>query len=161
MKNIYIETSGIHGKGVRAGERMKKGEIIELIKGKLKFLEIKNKKDSLSYPNWIGVGKNKWIDTKEPFKFLNHSCDPNVGIKGKVNVVAIKNIKEGEEITLDYSITESDELWEMKCECKATNCRGIIRSIQFLPQKTFNKYLPYIPTYFKNVYLSHKLKIIK
>lgn len=152
MKQIYIATSNIHGKGIRAGEDIKRGEIIQPIKGKMKFFTIKCKEDSSLYPNWIGVAKDQWIDPDKPFKFINHSCDPNSGVKGKINITAIKDIKEGEEITIDYSIIEGDNLWEMKCDCRATNCRGIIRSIQSLPIKTFKKYLPFIPTYFKKVY---------
>ncbi len=155
MKQFYIATSNIHGKGILAGEVIQRGEVIQPIRGKMKFMTIKNKDDSLSHPNWIGVAKDQWIDPDKPYKFLNHSCDPNAGVKGKINIVAIKEIKEGEEITMDYSIIEGDDLWEMKCGCGAANCRGVIRSIQFLPPKTFKKYLPFVPTYFKKVYEKH------
>jgi len=155
MKQIYIATSDIHGKGIRAGEDVKRGEMIQPIRGKMKFLTIRTKGDSLSHPNWIGVAKDQWIDPDKPYKFLNHSCDPNSGVRGKINIVAIKDIKEGEEITMDYSIIEGDDLWEMKCACGSKNCRGIIRSIQYLPSKTFKKYLPFIPTYFRKVYERH------
>lgn len=152
MKQIYVCDSKIHGKGIRAGEDIKKGEIIQPIKGKMCFLTVKNKKDSLSHPNWIGIAENQWIDPTKPFKFLNHSCKPNSGVKGKVNIVAIKNIKEGEEITIDYSIIEGDNLWEMKCVCNEKGCREVIRSVQHLPEKTFKKYLPFVPNYFKKLY---------
>lgn len=152
MKHIYIATSNIHGKGIRAGEDIKKGEIIQPVKGKMRFFAVKCKEDSQLYPNWIGVAKDQWIDPDKPFKFINHSCEPNAGVKGKINIVAIKNIKEGEEITIDYSIIEGDDMWEMKCSCGSPKCRGIIRSVQFLPVKTFKKYLPFVPTYFKKVF---------
>lgn len=170
MKHIYIRTSGIDGKGVAAGENIKKGDSIQHIKGEVRFLTVKNKKDSLSNPNWIGIGENKWIYPDYPNQYLNHSCNPNSGIKGTITikdsdksmkgnyaVVALKDIKEGEEITIDYSIIEGDDLWEMKCTCGEKNCRKIIRSIQFMPEDQFEKYLPYVPTYFKNLYLKrHK-----
>ncbi len=157
MKHIYTVTSKIHGLGIMAGEDIKKGEMIQPIKGKIKFLTVKSKEDSLSYPDWIGIAKNQWIDPEKPFKFINHSCNPNCGVRGRVCITAIKNIKEGEEITIDYSIIEGDELWEMQCNCGEKNCRKIIRSIKYLSPKIFQKYLPYVPTYFKNLYLkSHK-----
>ena len=115
MKHIYIRTSQIDGNGVAAGENIKKGEIIQHIKGEAKFLIIKNKRDSLSNPNWIGVGENKWINPDYPNQYLNHSCNPNSGIKGKVTMIALTDIREGEEITIDYSIIEGDDLWEMNC----------------------------------------------
>lgn len=158
MKHIYHATSKIDGLGIFAGEDIKKGDAIQHIKGEVKFFVVKNKNDSQSYPNWVGVGKNKWIDPEYPYKYLNHSCNPNSGIKGSVTMVAIKDIKEGEEITIDYSIIEGDNDWEMKCRCGEKSCRRIIRSVQFLPSKVFKKYLPYIPTYFKRVYQSYQLK---
>lgn len=159
MKKIYIQNSKIDGKGIFAGENVQKGQLIQHIKGDIKFFIVKNKKDSQLYPNWIGISKNKWMDVKYPHQYLNHSCNPNASISGKVCVVAIKQIKEGEEITIDYSITECDELWEMNCSCGQNNCRKVVKSIHYLPKKTFNKYMPHIPTYFKKLYLKNlKLK---
>lgn len=152
MKHFYIATSKIAGKGIMAGEDIKKGDLIRYIKGEIKFLSIKSKEDSLSYPNWIGIDKGVWIDPDHPHQYLNHSCDPTAGIKGKVSIVALKNIKEGEEITIDYSIIEGDDLWEMPCSCGSKDCRKIIRSIQYLPKKTYKKYLPFIPKYFQRLY---------
>ena len=152
MKHIYIRTSRIDGKGVAAGEDIKKNDVIQHVKGEAKFFAIRNKKDSLSNPNWIGIGKNKWIDPDYPNQYLNHSCNPNSGIKGKVTMIALQDIKEGEEITIDYSIIEGDDLWEMKCTCGEKSCRGIIRSVRYIPEKQFKKYLPNVPTYFKDLY---------
>lgn len=76
-------------------------------------------------------------------------------------MVALKNIKQKEEITIDYSITEEDTFWTLhkQCNCESKKCRKNIRSIQFLPEKTFNSYLPYIPKYFQKVYIKyHKNK---
>lgn len=57
-----------------------------------------------------------------------------------------------EEIIIDYSTTEIDKFWHMKCNCGSKNCRKEIQSIQFLPKKVYNKYTPCIPTYFMKVY---------
>lgn len=156
MKQIYIATSGINGKGLFAGEDIKAGETIRIIKGVLKFKINKGVKDALANPNWIGVAQDQWIDPDKFFKFINHSCDPSAGVKGKVTCVALRDIKEGEEITFDYSIIEADDLWQMPCSCGAKNCRKIIKSIKFLPEENFKKYSPFIPGYFKKVYLKSR-----
>lgn len=160
-KKFYVGQSKIHNKGIFAIRDIKKGEIISHFVGKPKFLLVTNKKESLSYPNWVGIGKNRWIEIKAPEIYINHSCDPNAGIKGKILIVAIKDIKQEKEITFDYSIIEGDLLWEMNCKCGVKNCRKTIKSIQFLPKKQFNKYIPYIPNYFKSLYFKNhkKLKI--
>ena len=99
---IIVGKSGIHGKGIIAKQNIKKGEVVFVIKGKVVHWVISNQKESLYAPAWIGMSKYSWIDPDEPARFLNHSCNPNCGIKGKLKVVALKNIKKGEEITIDY-----------------------------------------------------------
>ncbi len=157
-KKIYVGKSKINGKGIFAAKNIKKGEVVDHIKGKVVSWFVKDKKSALVGPNWIGLNKNHWIDPKPPFDHINHSCDPNVGIKGKCRVVALKSIKKDEEIMIDYSITESDLLWEMKCSCGSKNCRNKIKSIHSLSKSTVKKYLPYIPSFFKKVYYKHKNK---
>ncbi len=152
MKNIYIKESGIDGKGVFAQNSIKKGETIFILKGKKMKWKITDEASSQYGPNWVGIGKNIWLDVVSPGVFTNHSCNPNSGIKGKVTIVALKNINKDEEITIDYSITEIDKLWHMKCSCGEKNCRKEIKSIQNLPKRIIEKYSPYIPTYFKKIY---------
>mgnify|MGYP001568432583 CR=1 FL=1 len=152
MKHIYVCTSGIEGLGINIGENAKKGDLISYIKGDIKFKVNKNKRDALSNPNWVGIERDHWIDPDKPYKFLNHSCNPSVGIKGKVSLIALRDMKEGEEVTIDYSTIEGDPRWEMKCLCRESNCRKIIRSIHFIPEGQFKKYLPYVSTYFKKLY---------
>ena len=108
MKHIYVCTSQIEGMGIRIGDDAKKGEVIFRFKGPLKFKINQSKEDALANPDWVGVAKDQWIDPDKPYKFINHSCNPNTGIKGKVTVVALRDIKEGEELTIDYSTIEGD-----------------------------------------------------
>ena len=56
---------------------------------------------------------------------LNHSCSPNVGVRGQISFVAMRNIKAGEELTLDYAMTDDDE-YEMPCHCGAPDCRKMV-----------------------------------
>lgn len=160
MTKVYVGKSKINGKGIFAKKDIKKGEIIFIAKGKIiKYLPKEDLSDLHIGLNWIGVDENIWVDPCGTlFDFINHSCVPNAGIKGKITFIALKNIKKDKEITFDYSISESDVFWKMKCCCGQRDCRKIIRSVQFLPIKIFKKYLPYIPTYFKKVYMEyHKI----
>lgn len=153
MEKIYVSKTKNTGKGLFAKTNMKKFEIIFIFKGNL----IKDSYDS-NYevgPRWLGIGRFLWLDVSKdnPGYYINHSCEPNAGFKGKVIVVAMKNIKKDEEITIDYSITEEDPYWKMKCKCENKNCRKTIRSVQFLPEKNFKKYKPFIPKFFQISYL--------
>lgn len=154
-KDLYLSNSKIAGRGVFTRKAFRKGEITFILKGNVKKLYVKSSKDSAIGPNWVGLNKGIWIDPDGLAQYLNHSCDPNMGIKGKVIFVALRNIKPNEELTFDYSTTEDDIFWKFKCNCGARKCRKVLYSIQYLPKPVFEKYLPYVPTYFQKVYNKH------
>lgn len=62
---------------------------------------------------------------------VNHSCEPNVGIKvndvGGHDFVAMRTIEEGEEITVDYAMRNySVDHFPGQCRCGSVKCRGVI-----------------------------------
>jgi hypothetical protein len=66
----------------------------------------------------------------DPGDFMNHSCNPNCRIVvnlPSIHLVAQRDISAGEEITYDYGSTMHNDPWEMKCNCGAPECRGVIR----------------------------------
>ncbi|MEP6589940.1 MAG: SET domain-containing protein-lysine N-methyltransferase [Gemmatimonadota bacterium] len=56
----------------------------------------------------------------------NHSCDPNTAYDG-LNVVARREIAEGEELTFDYGTVMNGVSESFACRCGAPNCRGTVR----------------------------------
>jgi len=64
---------------------------------------------------------------KHGFRFINHSCDPNVFIRctpQRAEFYARRAIRKGEELTCDYG--ESQHNGTLPCRCGAANCRGFI-----------------------------------
>jgi SET domain-containing protein len=57
---------------------------------------------------------------------MNHSCDGNVGCDEENNFVAIKDIKEGEELCFDYALVISNPNYTLECKCGAGNCRKTV-----------------------------------
>jgi hypothetical protein len=58
--------------------------------------------------------------------FINHSCEPNVGIAGNIVLVAMRDIAAGDELTIDYAMFDTlDD--GMACRCGSASCRGTIR----------------------------------
>lgn len=159
MKKLLVQQSRINNKGIFAAEPIKKGERITFIAGKREKKISKTKNEALSIPNWFGVGRAIWIDPGDTiFRYLNHSCDPNAAIIGTKTLVAMQDIKRGEEVSIDYSMTDADPLWEMSCSCGAVSCRNVIRSIQFVPIPVFKKHMPFIPRYFQRVYFRNHIQ---
>lgn len=77
--------------------------------------------------------------------FLNHSCEPSAKVIKKNNrlfIVTARPIAKGEEVAIDYStITASDDVWEMQCNCGTKSCRGTIQRFRSLPRATRKDYL--------------------
>ncbi len=120
-----------HGQGVFAAKRFRAGQEIGEIKGKL----INDPDYGSNY--CIDVGDPYSLEPDAPYRFLNHSCDPNSKLfvianddepaeKLKVVIEAMKNIQPGTEITIDY---EWDADAAIRCGCGAANCRGWVVSL--------------------------------
>ncbi len=56
-------------------------------------------------------------------RYINHSCDPNTEAEiknGRILIYAVRNIKKGEEITIDYDTEYFDEfIRPFGCKCGA------------------------------------------
>lgn len=157
-KKILVSKSNIEEKGIFAKRDIRKGEVIFIFKGKKKEDKYDKERSKIGQ-NWLGFGENIWLDPKNDSfgRYINHSCDPNAGIKGKVTFVAMRKIKKGEEITFDYSISEADPYWRLdhNCRCGCKNCRKIIRSVESLTKDIFKRYLPYIPKFTQKVWYEY------
>lgn len=75
--------------------------------------------------------------------YINHSCEPNIGLNGPTEFVAMRDIKPGEEITFDYAISESDPLWTMQCHCGKPSCRKVIRGTDWKNPELQKRYGQY------------------
>lgn len=147
---IEIRKSELGGKGLFARDRINKGDIvIDYAGGPGQFISMKKAdvlyEDGNDY--MIQVDDDRFFvatNSKEleEADFINHSCNPNCGIKGHLQIVAMRDIESGEEITFDYAMTESSD-YSMDCKCGAKNCRKTITGNDWkLPilQKRYNGY---------------------
>src|SRR5215468_9733925 len=57
--------------------------------------------------------------------YLNHSCDPNLGVRGEITFVAMRDIRAGEELTHDWAMTDDDD-YSVDCNCGGVNCRKVL-----------------------------------
>jgi len=151
------------GKGLFATEKIFQDEIIiDFTSGPGKFLstqqadELYEKGDDYM----IQVDEDLFFvatsqEELEDVDFINHSCSPNCGIKGSLQIVAMRDIKPGEEITIDYAMCESSG-YEMKCNCGSSDCRKIIIGNDWMKKELQKKYIGFFSDY-----LQKKIKIIE
>lgn len=59
--------------------------------------------------------------------YLAHGCDPNCRLDmERFELVALRDIAEGESLTVDYAATEDVLFRQFACRCAASACRGWI-----------------------------------
>ena len=59
---------------------------------------------------------------------IRYSCEPNIGVKGGLVFVAMKDILSGEELTIDGCLFGAPYDSDIQCKCKKENCRKVLTS---------------------------------
>jgi len=87
------------------------------------------------------------IGGAETADFINHSCDPNLGLRGQITLVALRDIEVGEEVCFDYAMTDCTPYDEFECRCGSTACRGTVRGDDWQLPELWAKYAGYFSPY--------------
>jgi len=66
--------------------------------------------------------------SREPGDSINHSCEPNCGMRNATTIVAMRDIAIGEELTFDYAMSDASDYDEFNCNCGTSLCRGRVRA---------------------------------
>jgi len=135
MQKYFRKKSGINNLGLFAKTDIKKGEKVIEYKGKKfthKQVEENDRFDN-SKAIYLFTLNERYVldgDTKtNTAKYINHSCDPNCEvdiIKGKIWIIAIKDIKKGDELSYDYGFGYDADFRQFPCKCGSKNCCGYI-----------------------------------
>jgi len=147
MRNSYTE-----GRGLFAKEPIRKGEIVSVRGGHIitRQMEKKIKKPNgyWGYPiaDEFVLAPLNTQEVEDVMMFLNHSCEPNVGILGQIIFVAMRNIDSGEELTIDYVMFGANKE-PMHCNCRSSNCRGLITASDWKIKILQVKYRGYFSSY--------------
>lgn len=145
--------SSIHGRGLFATELLTKNEVVakkngyELSCAQLQktnpkgHIELQIADDSFLAP--VDEG-----DFEKNMIFINHSCNPNVGMKGDREFVAMRPISAGEELTIDYAMIDNVD-YAMVCTCGSSNCRKKITGRDWMMHELHHRYKNYFSPYLK------------
>jgi len=78
--------------------------------------------------------------------YSNHSCDANLGMRGEITFVAMRDIRRGEELTHDWAMTDDDD-YSVECKCGAHNCRKILTGKDWQRPELQKRYAGYFSAY--------------
>ena len=148
---FVLKESSIHSTGVFAKVNIPKGtRIIEYVGEKITKKESgrrvdvsieshqKNNSDGAVYN--FELNKRHDLDGNVPYnraRLINHSCDPNAEteiIRGKIWIIAFKDIAQGEEITYNYGYDFDDDYMKHPCRCQSARCVGFILNEDHWPR---------------------------
>jgi SET domain-containing protein len=157
-----VRESKIHGRGLFAIADIAKNEIVavkggHVIDGKT----LHEKITPVLGPVEIQIGDDLFITpvTEEERElsmlYLNHSCDPNLGMRGEISFVAMRDICAGEELTHDWAMTDDDD-YSVECNCGAANCRRTLTGKDWQRPDLQKCYAGYF-----SAYLARKIALLK
>jgi hypothetical protein len=149
-QNVSVLDSPVQGKGIFASKNFRRGELIlEIDDSHVVTDESKLTPEQHEFD--LDYLADKTILMQSPEKYINHSCDPTAYVKtrqGIRQVLAMRDIQKGEEITYDYAVN-GDNDGAFVCRCGSKNCRKIYQGNFFkLPEELQVHYLPYLDDWF-------------
>lgn len=147
---IKLKKSSIHGVGVIANKNIKKGtRVIEYVGERITKKESDRRADIPLTENknnpelgavYIFTLNSRYdIDGHVKYntaRYINHSCNPNCEsdiIKGKIWIIAIKDIQKGDELSYNYGY-DYDSYEDHPCRCGCYNCMGFILGEDYWPK---------------------------
>lgn len=153
-----VRESKIHGRGLFSKADIAKGEVVAVKGGHIVDRETLRREITPRLgPVEIQIGDDLFIapvtnDERElSMLYTNHSCDPNIGLRGEITFVAMRDISGGEELTHDWAMTDDDDYF-VECNCGASNCRKTLTGKDWQRPELQKKYAGYF-----SVYLAKKI----
>ena len=154
---ITVGVSAINGRGLFAAASIPVGALIwretkvtpTFSRAEIESWDLQQQARFLEHA--YQVGADRWmgyLDFNDDIEMLmNHSCDPNTWFEGDWQMVARRAIAAGEEITYDYS-TSDTEFLGLKCRCGSGLCRGVITGAEYqdldFQRRYANHFLSYV-----------------
>jgi SET domain-containing protein len=148
-----VRESKIHGRGLFATADIAKYEIVAVKGGHI--VDRKTLRERITPrlgPVEIQIGEDLFIapvtDEERELSMLysNHSCNPNLGMRGEITFVAMRDIRVGEEVTHDWAMTDDDE-YSVECECGAANCRKFLTGKDWRKPELQKRYASHFSAY--------------
>lgn len=144
--------SGIEGRGLYAAEPIAVGELVVVKGGHVFDRATRDELAKMLGPaetqieNDLFIGPMRPEEREASMMHLNHSCEPNVGIKGQLSFFAMRNIADGEELAFDYATGDNDD-WTMDCQCGTQSCRGTVTGQDWKIPALQRKYAGWFSSY--------------
>ncbi len=148
-----VRESKIHGRGLFAMADIAKNEIVAVKGGHI--VDRKRLREKITPrlgPVEIQIDDDLFIapvteeERELSMLYSNHSCDSNLGLRGEITFVAMRDIRAGEELTHDWAMTDDDD-YSLKCSCGVPDCRQILTGKDWQRSDLQRRYAGYFSAY--------------
>ena len=157
-----VRESKIHGRGLFAIDDIAKDEIVAVKGGHIVDRKtLREKITPVLGPVEIQIDDDLFIapvtDCERELSMLysNHSCEANIGMRGEITFVAMRDIRSGEELTHDWAMTDDDD-YSIECNCGAPDCRKMLTGKDWRRPDLQKRYAGYFSSY-----LARKIAVLK
>jgi uncharacterized protein len=148
-----LRDSRIHGRGLFATADIAKNEIVAVKGGYIidrktlrEKIEPRLGSVELQVDDDLFVAPITDEERESSMLYSNHSCDANLGMRGEITFIAMRDIRAGEELTHDWAMTDDDD-YSVECKCGAPNCRKILTGKDWQNQDLQERYAGYFSAY--------------
>lgn len=148
-----VRQSAIHGRGLFAKEPISKGEVVMVKGGHIVNREVLRREITPHLgPVEIQIGDDLFVtpvnqeERELSMLYSNHSCDANLGVRGEITFVALRDIPAGQELTHDWCMTDDDD-YSVSCSCGVPQCRGTVTGKDWQRPDLQRKYGGYFSAY--------------
>lgn len=154
---VYVGKSNFKGKGLFAKKAIAKDELIAVKGGHIMDRELFASLPKACKHAALQVARERYLapleekEIEQVMVYINHTCEPNVGLRGHLDTIALRDIRPGEELTADYCIAYSNTFFEFDCHCGSPLCRGKVTSEDWKDKKLQQKYAGYFCQYLQDM----------
>jgi len=148
-----IAKSKISGLGLFVTKHIAKNEIVSIKSGHIVDTKTLERLSKVTGNSELQIEDDFFLapltkkEKSATMMYLNHSCEPNIGLEGNIVFVAMRDVKAGEELTMDYAIFDVANRYEMVCNCQTKRCRKIIKGGDWKKLILQKRYKGYFSTF--------------
>jgi hypothetical protein len=147
-----LEGRRIEGKGGRtlvAREVIEPDEVVVVFGGEVVHARDLEKLTPAERLLTLQVEEDLYLVSRSdgPADWVNHSCDPNCGLRGQIALVALRRLEPGEEICFDYAMSDGTPYDQFPCGCGSKTCRGSVSGDDWSRPELWKRYRGYFSPY--------------
>lgn len=149
-------SSAIQGRGLFAREAIGAGEIVAVkggaIMDRAEFAKVRAAVSpaEIQIEEALFIAPRSAAEVEANILCLNHSCDPNVGVRGQITFVAMRAIPADTELTIDYAMIDGDPGERMACACDAPRCRRLVTGNDWRIPELQQRYARFFSSYLQD-----------